>query len=134
LGHYPALHQVGFLLSLGRSRCPEKVWRRSDTLKVYGRHVPSKKGSLDRFAWVAKVSVSDATAEKIRAKHHLDPADIVAAVQAPPGHLGRRDQDGEKVYLIVRIGQKPVLVVLYPAGDDVWRLASAYVISGGQGA
>jgi hypothetical protein len=73
-------------------------------------------------------------AEKIRAKHHLDPADIVAAVQAPPRHLGRRDQDGEKVYMIVRIGQTSVLVVLYPAGEDVWRLASADVISGGQGA
>jgi hypothetical protein len=104
-------------------------------MKEYSLPVPSKKRPKDKVVWVAQVVVSDKTVEKIRSAHHLEPRDIIDAIASPPAQLGRRDRDNPaKVYLEVRINGQTVLVVLYDAGDDVWNLASAYVIAGQQGA
>jgi hypothetical protein len=100
----------------------------------YIRRFPSRKRSAARLAWIAQIIVSDDTAEKIRAKHNLEPDDIIAAIQSPPARSGRLDPDGERLYIQVTMKKRPVLVVLYDAGDDVWHLASAYVIAGQQGA
>lgn len=86
---------------------------------------------LPRFVWVAEVLVSDATAGKIRAKHDLDPAEIAALVQSPPPRLGRwvRDERGARLYVQVTTAKRQdVLLVLYPASGQVWRLVSAYVL------
>jgi hypothetical protein len=82
--------------------------------------------------WVAHLVVSDRTAEKLRTRHHLEPAAVVAAVQCRRFLFGRRvhDHRGTRVMVQVRIGDRRVLVVLYPAGDDVWHLGSAYEIRG----
>lgn len=83
-----------------------------------------------RTAWIAEVRVSPATAAKIRDKHGLDPAEVAALAESPPPRIGRivRDDRGTRLYLTVRTsaGQQ-VLVVLHPAGEDIWHLASAYV-------
>lgn len=87
--------------------------------------------------WVAELLVSDRTAEKITSKHHLDPADLRAAVLCGRALVGRwsLDRQGKpRVLVRVRIEDRPCLVVLYPAGDDVWHLASAYVLTGQTGA
>jgi hypothetical protein len=75
--------------------------------------------------------VSEAIAQKIRSKHGLDPYEIAAQVKSPPPKLGRHltDHRGTRLYVQIRTRtQLVVLVVLYPLGDDVWRLASAYVL------
>ena len=82
--------------------------------------------------WIAQVNVSARTAGKIRGRHHLDPYQVVEAILSPPVRVARwaRDRNGRRQVLIpVRLGNKQLLVVLYPAGDDVWNLASAYEVS-----
>lgn len=71
------------------------------------------------------------TAEKIRSKHGLDPDEIATLVKSPPPKIGRHvaDHRGTRLYVKVSTAEKQgVLVVLYPLADDVWRLASAYVL------
>ena len=90
--------------------------------------MPKKKAP--RTAWIADIQVSAPVAHKIRSKHGLDPDEIVALVLSPPPRLGRyvTDDRGSRLYVTVGIaGNRTVLVVLHPFGDDVWGLASAYV-------
>lgn len=79
--------------------------------------------------WVAQLLISDATAAKIRGRHHLDPHDVNDAVVCREGLEYEWNDDPERgLRAIVEtvIGSKPVWVVLYPAGDDVYHLGSAY--------
>lgn len=89
--------------------------------------MPKKKAP--RTVWIADILVSDRIAEKIRSKHGLDPDEIVSLVLSPPPRLGRyvTDDRGTRLYVTVPLGNQTILVVLHPYGDDVWRLASAYV-------
>ncbi len=90
--------------------------------------MPREKPPL--HVWVGDVLVSAATARKILTKHGLNPDEIAKLAKSPPPRIGRfvRDERGSRLYLSVRnAAGQDVLVVLYPAGDDVWHLASAYV-------
>jgi hypothetical protein len=98
---------------------------------------PRRTGTAPRVIWVADVLISISIAEKIRSKHGLDPDEIAALVKSPPPRVGRyiTDQRGARLYVKVRTREKlGVLVVLYPVGDDLWRLASAYVLERQRGA
>jgi hypothetical protein len=80
--------------------------------------------------WIAEVLVSAPVAAKIRANHELDPDEIGRLVSSPPPRLGTlvEDQRGKRLYVRVRTAAgKPILVVLAPVTDDIWRLTSAYV-------
>ena len=93
--------------------------------------MPRSSGTAPRTVWVAEVLVSEAVAEKIVSKHGLDPYEIATLVKSPPPRFGRyvTNHRGTRLYVKIRTGQRlGVLVVLYPVGDDVWRLASAYVL------
>ena len=90
--------------------------------------MPREKARL--YVWVGDVLVSTATARKIHTNHRLNPDEIAKLATSPPLRIGRfvRDERGSRVYLSVRnAAGQDVLVVLHPAGDDVWYLASAYV-------
>jgi hypothetical protein len=90
-----------------------------------------RKQTAPRTVWVAEVLVSEAIAEKIRSKHGLDPYEIAAQIKPPPPRFGRyvTDHRGTRLYAKVRTRKRlDVLVILFPLGDDVWRLASAYVL------
>jgi hypothetical protein len=79
---------------------------------------------------VGEVLVSDRTAAKIRRKHGLDPTEIARLVASPPPKIGTfvPGDHGSRLYVNVRTHDgAEVLVVLYPADNDGWRLASAYV-------
>jgi hypothetical protein len=81
-------------------------------------------------AWIAEVLVSAPVAAKIRANPGLNPDEIARLVSSPPPRLGTlvQDERGTRLYVKVRTGAgKPVLVVLSPLADDIWRLTSAYV-------
>ena len=93
--------------------------------------MPRRKRAAPRTIWIADVLVSEAIAEKIHSKHGLDPLQIATLVTSPPPRFGRyvTDHRGTRLYVKVRTGREVgILVVLYPLGDDVWRLASAYVL------
>lgn len=81
--------------------------------------------------WVAELSISPATRTKLASIHHLDAEDVRDAVQCVAGLPFRWDDDpdrGRRAIVETRIGATTVQVVLYPAGDDSWRLGSAYPI------
>jgi hypothetical protein len=93
--------------------------------------VPKKKRTAPRTIWIAEVLVSEMIAEKIRSKHGLDPDEIATLAKSPPPRIGRyvADHRGTRLYVKLSTREKRgVLVVLYPLGNDVWRLASAYVL------
>jgi hypothetical protein len=84
-----------------------------------------------KAAWIAEIQVSERTTAKIRSKHALDPDEIVALACSPPPRAGRYVRDERGTRLLVKVQdreQRVVLVVLYPLGDDIWALASAYVV------
>lgn len=97
---------------------------------MVGLAVPRRLRTAPRVVWVAEALVSQAIADKIRSKHGLDPGEIAILIKSPPPRVGRYvvDHRGTRLYVMVRTRRRlPVLVVMYPMGDDVWRLASAYV-------
>lgn len=79
--------------------------------------------------WIARLFISDRTAEKIRASHNLDPRAIcdelvcVAGLAATWHHHADR---GWRLLVRIDVGGTPVLAVLYPLDDDEWNLGSAY--------
>jgi hypothetical protein len=98
---------------------------------LYVRAVPRKKRTAPRTIWIAEVLVSEGIAEKITSKHGLDPDEIATLTKSPPPKIGRwvTDQRGTRLFVKIRTSTElSVLVVLYPLGDDIWRLASAYVL------
>ncbi len=79
--------------------------------------------------WVAELRVSKATKEKLAARHNLDVDDVRLAIQCVEGLRYTWDDDpirGLRAIVEATVGNHPVAVVLYPIGDDVWRLGSAY--------
>jgi hypothetical protein len=87
---------------------------------------------LPRFAWIAEVLVTDATAGKIRAKHELDPGEIATLVRSSPPRIGRwvSDEHGTRLYVqVTTSARQDVLAVLYPANGEVWHLVSAYMLA-----
>jgi hypothetical protein len=87
--------------------------------------------------WIAEVLVSAPVAAKIRAHHGLDPDEIGQLVSSPPPRLGTlvEDQRGRRLYIRIRTAAgNPILVVLSPVVDDIWRLTSAYVHTSEDGA
>lgn len=98
------------------------------TLSVAGtrfRLVPS-------VAWITELLISDRTAKKIAGKHHLEISDVRAAILCGRPLVGRwsHDEQGRRrVLLRIHISGRLCMVVNYPAGDDVWHLASAYVLT-----
>jgi hypothetical protein len=93
------------------------------------------KGKRPLTVWIAEVQVSPAIAAKVQGKHGLDPSEIAELAMSPPPKAGQyvTDQRGTRLYLTVRTRDKQAIrVVLYPLGDDTWRLASAYVIERGR--
>jgi hypothetical protein len=87
--------------------------------------------------WIAELIISDRTAEKIASKHRLSPRDVRDAILCRHALIGRWSADRQgnpRVLVRVTVGDRPCLVVIYPAGDDVWHLASAYVLTDQAGA
>jgi hypothetical protein len=87
--------------------------------------------------WIAEVLVSAPVAAKIRASQGLDPEEIGRLVSSPPPRLGTlvQDERGTRLYVKVRAAAgEPVLVVLSPVADDIWRLTSAYAHASEDGA
>lgn len=84
--------------------------------------------------WVARLYVSDRTAEKLTRKHRLTVQEVEAAVLCVAGLRGVWDdhpERGHRFILEVFIRSRRVLVVLYPADDPLggsWHLGSAYFI------
>lgn len=81
--------------------------------------------------WVAKLLISDATAAKIRSRHGVDPQEVRDAVVCRTGlRFGWHDHRdrGRRAIVETEIRERPALVVLYPAGDDVYHLGSAYFL------
>lgn len=82
--------------------------------------------------WVAKLLVSDATAKKIDSLHHVTKDEVRDAVVCVEGLQYAEDDDPERGWralVQVTMGNRKVLVVLYPVDDpmgNVYALGSAY--------
>jgi len=81
--------------------------------------------------WIARLLISDRTAEKIINVHCIHPDDVRAAVVCVPGlrfSWDNRRGRGRRAIVKTRIDGKRALVVLYASesGRDEWWLASAY--------
>lgn len=82
--------------------------------------------------WVAKLLVSDATAKKIVSLHQVTKDEVCDAIVCVAGlQYGWDDhpERGLRALVSVMIGNRNVLVVLYPVNDatgDVYALGSAY--------
>jgi hypothetical protein len=82
--------------------------------------------------WVAEIRISERTAAKVQSLHNLDVKDIRDAVVCRTGLPFKWDEDPERgLRAIVKcqIGGREALVVLYPIGDDVYHLGSAYPLN-----
>jgi hypothetical protein len=85
--------------------------------------------------WVAKLHISDSTAEKIVSKHHIQPHDVRDAVECQVGlayEWNYHPERGWRAYVKTHVGGRYTFLVLYPAFDhsgDCWRLGSAYPIA-----
>jgi hypothetical protein len=81
--------------------------------------------------WIAVLNISDRTAAKVQGKHGVSRPDILDALVAVEGLPYRWDNDPERglrAIVTVRIGDRDYAIVVYPIGDDVWNLGSAYRI------
>jgi hypothetical protein len=84
------------------------------------------------FLWIAELVVSEATAQKLAAKHQLDWRDVRDAVVCVKGlryawhdHPGR----GRRALVEIEVERRRCVAVLYPVGavpSDVFALGSAY--------
>lgn len=84
------------------------------------------------MVWIAELIISRPTANKITARHRLDPEDVYRELVGVSGLSGRVVSDaerGERVLIDFSVGGDRCIAVLYdthhPLGG-VWRLASAY--------
>lgn len=87
--------------------------------------------------WVARLNISQRTAEKIIQEHGITPDEVRQAVVCVEG-LGfarhYHEERGWRVIIKIWIRWRPVVVVLYEDEDpmgDVWNLGSAYFANGG---
>jgi hypothetical protein len=82
--------------------------------------------------WVAELHISDRTAEKLRAKHQLEPDDVRNAIVGVRGlrfTWNTHPERGTRAIIETWISGDRVLVVLYPRPSemgDAWNLGSAY--------
>jgi hypothetical protein len=87
---------------------------------------------VPELLWVAKLLISDATAKKIDSLHRVTEDDVRDAVVCVAGLRYVWDdapERGLRVLVDVTIGNRQVLVVLYPVDDamgDAYALGSAY--------
>lgn len=75
---------------------------------------------MDRI-WVAKLSISTRTSNKIHSKHGLTDHEVRDAIVCVVGLYGWWDEDavkGVRVLLDARIRDRPVTIVLYPPGGS----------------
>lgn len=86
--------------------------------------------------WVADLRISQRTAQKIVERHDLTPEQVRAAVVCVTGlrfTWNDHPERGRRAIVETEIGQRRVLVVLYPrlidAYGDSWNLGSAYPIN-----
>ena len=76
--------------------------------------------------------ISPKVAEKLEAKHGIDPDEVRSAVVGVPGlpySRNKHPQRGWRVYVFVEIDDEPVQVVLCPSrsgNPEEWHLGSAY--------
>lgn len=79
--------------------------------------------------WIAVLLISEPTAAKIREVHGVDVNELRDQLVAQVGLPYKWDDDperGRRALVETSVGRKSVLAVLYPVGDDVYRLGSAY--------
>ena len=85
--------------------------------------------------WIAELLISERTAQKLRIKHGLNPADVRRALLATRGLRARRIRDeerGERFLVRSSVNGEDCLAVLHDASstdaDSVWRLATMYKV------
>ncbi|MDQ3886794.1 MAG: hypothetical protein M3308_07275 [Actinomycetota bacterium] len=84
--------------------------------------------------WVAQLTVSLRTAQKIAQLHGITETEVRDSVQCVRGLYGRWDEDPERglrALIDVVIRDRPATVVLYPAPHpmrDTWKLGSVYFV------
>jgi len=84
--------------------------------------------------WVAELSISRRTAQKIAQVHGITEKELRDSVKCVRGLYGRWDDDPERgcrALIDVAIRGRPATVVLYPAEHpmgDAWKLGSVYFV------
>jgi len=116
-----------------------QAWRRHTPAchKRQSKRLRSRVLRVPVVVWIAELLISDRTANKIAGKHGLETADVRAAILCGRPLLGKwsTNRHGKaRILLRVQVAGRPCIVVIYPAGDDVWHLASAYVLTSQKGA
>ena len=79
--------------------------------------------------WIAQLRISQATSAKLRNRHGLSPRDVSESLICRAGLPFAWDyhhERGKRAIVRVRLGDQNVLCVLYPLGDGIWNLGSAY--------
>lgn len=89
---------------------------------------------MDRI-WVARLSISLRTSNKINSKHNVTDEAVRDSVVCVHGLLGRWGASpttgARRAEVETTIRGRPVLVVIYPVADplgDAWRLGSVYFL------
>jgi hypothetical protein len=88
--------------------------------------------AMPRSLWVASLIISEATAEKLSAKHGLDPREVRAEIVGVAGlkYVWHDDPErGRRALVEISIGDRRCVAVLYPVDDaagDSYALGSAY--------
>jgi hypothetical protein len=84
--------------------------------------------------WIAQLSISTRTANKIMEKHGITPFEVRDAVQCVPGLIGwwgLDDTGVRRAQLDITLRGRPAAVLLYPRDHpmgDAWGLGSAYFV------
>ena len=87
---------------------------------------------MARSLWVARLIISEATAEKLSAKHGLDHREVRNAIVGITGLTYAWHDDperGRRALVEVWLGDRRCIAVLYPVDDtagDTYALGSAY--------
>jgi hypothetical protein len=82
--------------------------------------------------WISRLIISEATVQKLAAKHGLDWRDVHDAIVCVRGlryTWHEHPERGRRALVQIRIGRRRCIAVLYPAGDpsgNVFALGSAY--------
>lgn len=76
------------------------------------------------------VEIHEAIERKINGRHHVSVDDVLDALDNATNAIwDDHPQRGRRLYVRGRVGERVVVVVLYPIDMDAgeWRLATAYV-------